>query len=101
MIDIELLKTLLPYIYSYVAVLSLITFFLFGIDKYKAIKQKGNNISRISEKTLFLFSFLGGTFGAIVAMVLFRHKIKKGEFLIKFFIVSLVQFEIIYFIIKG
>lgn len=101
MIDIELLNILLPYIYSYVAVLSLITFFIFGIDKYKAINQKGKRVDRIPEKTLFLFSFLGGTFGAVLAMVLFRHKIKKGEFLIKFFIVSLVQFEIIYFIVKG
>ena len=42
-----------------------------------------------------------GTIGAVIAMILFRHKIKKGEFLIKFFVVSLVQFEIIYFIVKG
>lgn len=91
----------MDYIYLYVIVLSTITFSLFGIDKYKAIKNSRDNVNRISEKTLFLWSFLGGTIGSIIGMLLFRHKINKGTFLIKFFIVSLIQFEIIYFVVKG
>lgn len=101
MIDLPLSTNILNSIYLYVGILSVITFTLFGIDKYQAVKHTRENTNRISEKTLFLWSFLGGTFGAILGMLLFRHKIKKGEFLIKFFVVSLVQFEIIYFIIKG
>lgn len=101
MIDLPLSNTVTNYIYIYVTTLSTISFFLFGIDKYKAIKYTKDNGNRISEKTLFLWSFLGGTIGSILGMILFRHKIKKGSFLIKFFIVTLVQVEIIYFVIKG
>jgi len=101
MIDLPLSNTIVYSLYIYVILLSLITFILFGIDKYRAIKYTRENGNRISEKTLFIWSFLGGTVGAVLAMIVFRHKIKKGEFLIKFFIVTLVQFEIIYFIVKG
>jgi len=56
------------------AVLSLITFFLYYADKKKA--KKGAR--RIPEKVLLLFSFFGGAFGGYPAMLLFRHK-TKGE----------------------
>ena len=101
MIDLPLPNSVMLYIYFYVGILSLITFVLFGLDKYKAVKYSRQNANRISEKTLLLSGFLGGTLGSLVAMILFRHKIKKWEFLIKFFVVSLIQFEIIYFVIKG
>lgn len=56
------------------AVLSLITFFLYYADKKKA--KKGAR--RIPEKVLLLFSFFGGAFGGYPAMLFFRHK-TKGE----------------------
>ena len=56
------------------AVLSLITFFLYYADKKKA--KKGAR--RIPEKVLLLFSFFGGAFGGYPAMLLFHHK-TKGE----------------------
>jgi len=101
MIDFPLSNTIINYIYIYLFIFSVITFLLFGIDKYKAVKYSRDDVNRISEKTLLLWSFLGGTIGSIAGMILFRHKIKKVSFLIKFFVVLLVQFGIIYFSIKG
>lgn len=60
----------------YLVIINLISFILYGIDKRKAIKNK----SRIREKTLFLFSFIGGCVGALFGMLFFRHKTKKIGF---------------------
>ena len=59
---------------SYLALLSLITFIAYGVDKKKAEKGKW----RTKEKTLLLLSFFGGAFGGYPAMLIFRHK-TKGE----------------------
>ena len=59
---------------SYLVLLSIVTFIVYGVDKKKAIKGK----YRTKEKTLLLLSFLGGAFGGYPAMLVFRHK-TKGE----------------------
>ena len=51
-------------------VVSLITFFLYGIDKIKAVRGAW----RIPEKVLLGFSLLGGAVGGYLAMRLFHHK---------------------------
>lgn len=58
------------------AVMSLITFILYGIDKLKA--QSGG--WRISEKILLGFSILGGAIGGFGAMAVFRHKTRHWYF---------------------
>ena len=60
----------------YFILINIFTFFLYGIDKYKAIKSK----KRIRELTFFLLSFLGGCFIGILAMKIFHHKTKKIRF---------------------
>ena len=68
-------KELLLIIYGgYLLLLSIITFFMYGTDKYKAKKGKW----RVPEKVLLLSSFFGGAFGGIFGMKVFRHK-TKGE----------------------
>ena len=57
-------------------VLSVITFFMYGVDKFKAQSGKW----RISEKTLLISSFIGGAVGGFLAMQLFRHKTKHWYF---------------------
>jgi uncharacterized membrane protein YsdA (DUF1294 family) len=57
-------------------VLSVITFFMYGIDKFKAQRGKW----RISEKALLISSFIGGAVGGFLAMQLFRHKTKHWYF---------------------
>ena len=61
-----------------IGALSLITFLLYAIDKYKA--QSG--LWRIPEKVLLSFSFLGGSIGGLVGMFACRHKTKHGYFYI-------------------
>ena len=55
---------------------SLLTFFLYGIDKRRAQKKRW----RIAENTLFLFGLAGGAVGGILGMQLFRHKTKHPSF---------------------
>ena len=57
------------------------TFFLFGIDKWKAKrKEKKETVRRIPEKTLFLFSLLGGSIGALLGMRVWHHKTLHKSF---------------------
>ena len=67
------IATLIFYL-SFLALISMVTFFLYMADKNKA----QNGAYRIPEKVLLLFSLLGGAFGGFPAMLIFRHK-TKGE----------------------
>lgn len=51
---------------------------LMGMDKSKARRHAW----RISEKTLFLVSILGGSLGTWAGMYLFRHKTKHWYFVL-------------------
>lgn len=57
---------------------SIFTFAVFAWDKHLAVFNK----SRVPEFVLLLFSFLGGAFGALCAMIFFRHKTLHRSFLI-------------------
>ena len=59
----------------YLLVMNLVTFLVFGLDKWKA-KRKAKNeaVRRVPEKTLFLLSILGGSLGALLGMKVFHHK---------------------------
>jgi uncharacterized membrane protein YsdA (DUF1294 family) len=71
---------------------------MYGYDKIISISKHTN---RISEIKLLLSTFIGGTIGSLLAMGLFRHKIKKASFMIKFSLVVIAQVAIIYAYIKG
>lgn len=62
----------------YLIVINIITLLTFLVDKLKAKKDSW----RISENTLLLLSILGGSSGALLGMVLLRHKINKIKFTI-------------------
>lgn len=55
---------------------NLITFFMMGIDKYKARKKK----YRTPEKNFFIFSAIGGAFGCFIGMRIFHHKTLHKHF---------------------
>jgi uncharacterized membrane protein YsdA (DUF1294 family) len=61
---------------KYLIIINIICFLLMGLDKYLAIKKK----YRISEKTLLLTAFLGGSIGIFLGMIIFHHKTKKTIF---------------------
>lgn len=60
----------------YLLAINLISFALFGIDKWRAKNKKW----RISESILLLSSLLGGATGSLIAMVVFKHKLSKKKF---------------------
>lgn len=59
------------------AVINLVVFVMYGIDKYKAKHKKW----RIPEATL-IGAAVFGVFGALAGMYFFRHKTKKPKFYI-------------------
>ena len=54
---------------------NLIVFAMYGIDKAKAVRNEW----RISERNLIIAAAFGAP-GALIAMLLFRHKIRKPKF---------------------
>ena len=63
-------------ILGYLLAINIATFFLYGIDKYKAKKGRW----RISEATLLLMAVVGGSIGAWTGMRLWHHKTKHKKF---------------------
>ena len=76
--------------------MNIITFILYGIDKYNAIHNK----YRISEKTLILFTLFGGVIGGILGGMIFNHKVRKWYFKLVN-ILALIIWIYIYFLIKS
>lgn len=60
----------------YLAAVNLVTFVMYGIDKYKAKKAKW----RIPEATLLLMATIGGSIGAWVGMLVWHHKTLHKKF---------------------
>ena len=63
-------------ILGYLLAINIATFFLYGIDKYKAKKGRW----RISEATLLLMAVVGGSIGAWTGMRLWHHKTMHKKF---------------------
>jgi uncharacterized membrane protein YsdA (DUF1294 family) len=62
---------------AFLVLASLITLVLFALDKKKA---GGQSADRIKEKTLLMWSALGGAVGAWLGRLLFHHKTQKIYF---------------------
>ena len=60
----------------YLLAINIASFFLYGIDKYKAKKGKW----RISEATLLTMAAIGGSIGAWAGMRLWHHKTMHKKF---------------------
>jgi len=59
----------------WLVIINAVTFFVFGVDKWKAKrKEKNDAVRRIPEKTLLLLSALGGSVGALLGMKVWHHK---------------------------
>jgi uncharacterized membrane protein YsdA (DUF1294 family) len=80
-----MMETLL---YYFVCV-NVLTFFVYGIDKWQARQGKW----RISEATLLLFAVIGGSIGAWLGMRVWRHKTMHKKF--KYGIPAILMIHII------
>ncbi|KAA2223580.1 DUF1294 domain-containing protein [Chryseobacterium sediminis] len=79
----------------FLLIVNLIVFCVFGFDKWQAKKQQW----RISENTLLGISLIG-IVGAASGMIIFNHKVSKKSFLVKFFIVVLIDLVLFYRFIR-
>ena len=60
----------------YIVVINLVSFMMFGIDKYKARRGQW----RISEATLLAVAAIGGSIGAWMGMKVWHHKTLNSKF---------------------
>ena len=67
---------LLHIVLIYLAVINMVTFFMFGIDKWKAKKSKW----RVRETALLGLAVLGGSIGAWLGMKVWHHKTLHKKF---------------------
>ena len=81
----------------YLAVINVVTFFMYGIDKWKAKKSKW----RIREAALLGLAVLGGSIGAWLGMQVWHHKTQHKKFKYGVPAIIIVQLAlIVYFIIS-
>ena len=74
-------------VWSWLIAITVITFFTFGYDKVIASSQ----FTRVPEIILLALTLFGGTLGAILGRIVFRHKTSKTSFRVKFWIVIAFQ----------
>lgn len=81
----------------YLAVINVVTFFVYGIDKWKAKKSKW----RIRETALLGLAVLGGSIGAWLGMKVWHHKTQHKKFKYGVPAIIIIQLAlIVYFIIS-
>lgn len=91
-------KYLLYALLFYLALINLIAFLLYGIDKWKSRHAKW----RITEARLLSIALLGGSLGAFLGMKIWHHKTLHPRFryglpLILFLHLALTLFALYYF----
>jgi uncharacterized membrane protein YsdA (DUF1294 family) len=62
--------------FIYVVTINVVTFFLYGIDKWRARHSKW----RIEESTLLWWAAFGGSAGALLGMKVWHHKTLHRKF---------------------
>ena len=81
----------------YLVVINVVTFFMYGIDKWKAKNSKW----RIRETALLGLAVLGGSIGAWLGMKVWHHKTQHKKFKYGVPAIIIVQLAlIVYFIIS-
>lgn len=81
----------------YLALLSLVTLIVYGVDKARA--KRG--LWRISERALLTLSLAGGAVGGLAAMQLFRHKTKHLYFYAVNILAILLHAGIVYLLYRS
>ncbi len=69
-------RSIAPSAYLYLALVNLVAFILYGLDKFYAKKKKW----RIPEANLIGIALFYGALGAYIGMQFFRHKTKHLKF---------------------
>ena len=83
----ETMNTLMWIVVSYLIVINIIAFIVFGVDKSRARRHAW----RVPEATLFALAIFGGSIGAIAGMYFFRHKTRHWYFVIGMPLILILQ----------
>ena len=75
----------------YLIVINVVTFLVYGIDKWKA--KQGS--WRISEATLLMLPVIGGSIGALLGMKVWHHKTKHKKFKYGLLLILLTQIALL------
>jgi uncharacterized membrane protein YsdA (DUF1294 family) len=75
----------------YLVIINVVTFFLYGVDKYKAKRAKW----RIPEATLLGLAIIGGSVGAWLGMKVWHHKTMHKKF--KYGIPAMIIIQLLVF----
>ena len=81
----------------YLLAVNIATFFLYGIDKYKARKGRW----RISEATLLMMAVIGGSIGAWSGMRLWHHKTMHKKFKYGIPIIIIIQVALAVYLLTN
>ena len=80
----------------YLAIINVVTFFVYGIDKWKAKRAKW----RIPEATLLGMAALGGSIGAWLGMKTWHHKTLHKKFKYGIPLILFVQIALLIWLIN-
>ena len=75
----------------YLIAMNVVTFFMYGIDKWKAKRSK----RRISEATLLGMAVIGGSIGAWLGMRVWHHKTMHKKFQFGIPLILIIQLAIV------
>ena len=78
---------------AWLLAVSVVTFLCYGLDKSWA---RANGAERIPEHVLLGLGLAGGTIGALSGILLFRHKVRKTSFKLKFGLTVFLQAAMIF-----
>ena len=84
-------------IICFLLAINIATFLLYGIDKYKAKKNKW----RISEATLLTMAAIGGSIGAWAGMQLWHHKTMHKKFKYGIPLIIIMQIALVVYLLTN
>jgi uncharacterized membrane protein YsdA (DUF1294 family) len=82
---------------AYYVFISSVTFLAWGTDKFYARSRRW----RISERRLLTLTLVGGAFGALPGMLVFRHKTRKPYFWVLVAAGFVMHSAVVYFFARG
>jgi uncharacterized membrane protein YsdA (DUF1294 family) len=82
---------------DYIIGINVLTFLVYGIDKWKAKKGKW----RVSEATLLLLTVIGGSIGALLGMKIWHHKTMHKKFRYGVPLILLTQIVLVYLFLSN
>lgn len=85
----------MQYLLLLYALMSILAFIQYALDKFLAKARFG---VRLREARLLIFGFFGGAVGALLAMLLFRHKTRHKSFWIINCMGLILQAALLYYV---